>query len=46
MILLCQFATASLDLARDDANRDEVPAAGTSGGMLEGAPLGNEPPRL
>lgn len=46
MILLCQFATAGSDLAGDGANRHEVPAAGTAGGTLEGAPLGNEPPRL
>jgi len=46
IILLRQFAAAGSDLAGDDAKSHEVPAAGMSGGMLEGAPLGNEPPRL
>lgn len=45
-ILLRQFAAASSDLAGDGANRHEVPAAGTSGGTLKGATLGNEPPSL
>lgn len=45
-ILPRQVASASSDLAGDGASSHEVPAAGTAGGLLEGAPLGNEPPRL